>query len=158
MNQSIGSVWPLAFTLAFIAFISGFLAFTVNYNKAYKMKDRIVYILEKNDNKLPSSSGSDEISAEIKAYADKIGYNASEAYTQTCNDMGNNVYALNGVCYQEVKVSSDNTNGINKEYTTKYVNIRTFVSIDVPIFNRIFSNIPVFSVKGSTKQVTSLNR
>ena len=166
MRDSIGSIYPLVIVISFIVLMSGFLAFSVNYNKAFRTKNRIIYILEKYGND-PTNS---EAQAEIKNYANEIGYNASKEYTLGCDGVkfvkdGNNT----GWCYNVVTVSSDTTNGSGAnergltngaiaEYKTTYVNVKTFVSIDVPIFNKLFSKIKFFTVSGSTKQITTLNR
>ena len=146
MRDSIGSIYPLVIVFAFIILISGFLAFSVNYNKAYKMKNQIIYILEKYDNKV-----TDEAQEEIAEYAKSIGYSATSSYMRQCNDTRYSV----GWCGKEV--SSTITNGSIKEYKTTYVNVTTYVSIDVPIFNVIFPHIRLFSVEGSTKQITKVN-
>ena len=138
MNDSIGGIYALALVFFGIVIISGFMAFTTNYNKAFKMKNRIVYILEKYDNN-PTSSDALE---EIRDYAKSIGYSNT------------------GWCYQVIYNSKKDeaTNGSIDEYESKYVNVRTFVSIDIPILNTLFPHIKYFSVDGSTKQIVKLNR
>ena len=157
MNNSIGGIYALALVFFGIVIISGFMAFTTNYNKAFKMKNRIVYILEKYDNN-PTSSDALE---EIRDYAKSIGYSASSQFTSSCNGTsytldGNNT----GWCYQVIYNSKKDeaTNGSIDEYDSKYVNVRTFVSIDIPILNTLFPHIKYFSVDGSTKQIVKLNR
>ena len=151
MRDSIGSIYPLVIVFAFIILMSGFLAFSVNYNKAYKMKNQIIYILEKNENKV-----TDEAQEEIAEYAKSIGYSATSSYMRQCD-----ATKYNGWCGNVVTSSNDSngtkTNGSIKEYETTYVDVTTYVSIDVPIFNVIFPHIRLFSVKGSTKQITKVN-
>lgn len=154
MRDSLGGVYSLGIVFAFIIIISGFLAFTTNYNKAFKMKNRIINVLEKYGND-PTNSNAQE---EIKEYANSIGYSASKKYTAGCNGVSYTLDSNNtGWCYNIKKVSSDKTNGSIKEYVTTYIDVKTFVSIDVPILNSLFPNIRFFTVKGSTKQIVKLN-
>lgn len=156
MRDSLGNVYALALVFAFIIVISGFLAFSVNYNKAFKMKNRIITILEKYNNNVSSSNAQ----AEIKKYASEIGYGASQIFTNSCPSAGYTIDGNNtGYCYhvrkQEVKYTPGKNVNIT-EYSTSYVDIRTFVSIDIPILNHFFPHIKYFHVDGSTKQITTL--
>lgn len=157
MREALGSYYALLIVFGFIIIISSFLAFTTNYNKAFKMKNRIITILEKYNN----NPNNKEAQKEIKNYASSIGYSASKQYTNTgCNGVDYQLDSNNtGWCY---KVHKDEPTVPGKkgtsEYTSTYVDIRTFVSIDVPIFNNIFPNIKLFTVEGSTKQITKLNK
>lgn len=157
MNNSIGGVYALALVFFGIVIISGFMAFTTNYNKAFKMKNRIVYILERYDN----NPTSDEALGEIRAYAKSIGYSASSQFTSTCDGADYTLDSNNtGWCYKVVYNSKKDqaTNGEIDEYESKYVNVRTFVSIDIPILNTLFPHIKYFSVDGSTKQSVILDK
>lgn len=49
MKEAIGSTWILGIVLTFIALFSGYLAFSVNYSKAFRVKDGIVDIIEKHN-------------------------------------------------------------------------------------------------------------
>ena len=47
MREAIGATWITGVVLAFIALFSGYLALSINYSKAFKVKDGIVDRLEK---------------------------------------------------------------------------------------------------------------
>lgn len=158
MRDSAGGIYALGIVFTFIIIVSGFLAFTVNYNKAFRMKNRIITILEKYENDITN----EDAKREIRDYAQKIGYSASIDYMNSCNQSGYTIDSnKTGYCYQLVKEEKAQTIGNHSqvkvpEYTTQYVNIKTFVSIDIPILNYIFPHISFFSVTGSTKQITKL--
>ena len=153
MRDSIGGIFSLAMVFAFIIIISGFIAFTTNYNKAFKMKNRIINILEKYGNDPTNNKALEEITE----YAKVIGYSASSNYTKTCNGSTYTLDSNNtGWCYNVKTLSSQKTNGGIKEYIATYVDVKTFVSIDIPILNALFPNLRMFSVTGSTKQITKL--
>lgn len=159
MRDSIGGVYSLTIVFLFIAIASGYIAYTTNYNKAYKMKNKIIDILEKYDNDADNS----DAQLEIKEYANSIGYSADTKYSSKCVDPWEKDKYHIGWCY---KITDKNGQGVgetgnrkeNTEYTSNYVNVKTFVSIDVPIFNNIFPNIKYFTVTGATKQITKINK
>ena len=160
MRESLGSIWIVSFVFFVIILISGFLAFNTNYNKAFKMKNKIINVLEKHNNRI-----TDDAQEEIREYAKSIGYSASSTYTSTCGNAGYDRDSNNiGWCYKEHVSSSDytmsgNTGGTNvSEYRSTYIDVRTFVSIDVPLFNHIFKNLKQFSVTGSTKEIRVLDK
>lgn len=154
MKDSIGGVYSLGIVFAFIIIISGFLAFTTNYNKAFKMKNRIINVLEKYQN----DPDNQDAQQEIKEYANSIGYNASKKYTTGCNGVSYTLDRNNtGWCYSVRTVSSNDTNGGVTEYVSTYVDVETFVSIDIPILNNLFPHIRLFTVTGSTKQIVKMN-
>lgn len=160
MRESLGSIWIVSFVFFVIILISGFLAFNTNYNKAFKMKNKIINVLEKYNNRI-----TDDAQEEIREYAKSIGYSASNNYTSTCDGTNYTLDSNNtGWCYKEHKSSSDytmsgNDNGTNvSEYKTTYIDVKTFVSIDVPIFNLLFKNLKQFSVTGSTKEIRTLDK
>ena len=47
MRESIGATWLLGLVIAFIIFFSSFLALSVNYSKAFNVKNNIVDFVEK---------------------------------------------------------------------------------------------------------------
>ena len=49
MKESIGGTWLLGFVLVFIVIFSAYLAVSINYTKAFKVKNRIINIIEENE-------------------------------------------------------------------------------------------------------------
>lgn len=152
MRDSIGGIYAITVVLIFIVLMSGFLAYTTNYNKAYKMKNRIITILEKYDNEVSTAA-----QKEIQKYAKSIGYSADREYTSKCDGVNFKLDSYKvGWCYSEKDKNGTGVGGTGEEYTSRYVDVKTFVSIDIPVFNNIFSNIKYFTVTGATKQITKL--
>ncbi len=166
MREALGGYLALVIIVLFIAIVSGFMAFSVNYNKAFKMKNKIIAVLEKYKNN-PNNSDAQE---EIKEYAKQISYNVSEAYKKDCSSEGDTGYTLDktntGWCYKIVDVNDESSYGYSdtntlsdyKEFEKRYVDIKTFVSIDMPIFNNFFSKTSLSSVRGSTKVYTKFTK
>ena len=67
MKDSIGAIPSLALVFMFIIIISGYLAFSVNYSKAFKMKSKIIDVLQEEEN-LTSNRAKNSIREEITSY------------------------------------------------------------------------------------------
>lgn len=151
MKDSIGSIPSLALVFTFIIIISGYLAFSVNYSKAFKMKSKIIDVLQKEEN-LTSNRAKNSIREEITSYSQLIGYSASTNFTaKECNrSEGWNNDLGEGWCY---KIVDENATSMDM----RYIKVKTFVSIDVPIINRVLPNLRFFMLEGSTKTTKKLN-
>ena len=47
MRESIGATWLMGIVMVFIALFASFLAFSINYSKAFRVKDGIVDRIER---------------------------------------------------------------------------------------------------------------
>jgi len=56
MREAIGATWIFGIVIVFIVVFTGYLAFSVNYAKAFAMKDSIIDILEKHNGPGAASS------------------------------------------------------------------------------------------------------
>lgn len=157
VKESIGATKALAFVMFFIAIISGYLAFTINYSKAFKVKSRIIDIIQAHDNNIEDESERNAIKTEVWNYIQSVGYSSSNSYLVHCGDDFPEVVNNQGWCYKVYKSrktskGTDNQKRIESE--TKYVMVKTFVTIDVPVFNKVFPSIRYFHVEGSTSPTT----
>ena len=48
MRDSIAGAWLYSIILIFIVILVGFIAISINYNKAYKLKTTVVNLIEQN--------------------------------------------------------------------------------------------------------------
>ncbi len=147
--------------VAFITLFSGYLAFSVNYSKAYRIKDGIVQRLEKH------SGPNDDSLRDIEALIDEIGYNSlGRCVGAPVGDATDNVIGVREYpnqpdinpgrddfySYCIRKVSSHNyelgeSDGNNKgQLTAAYYKVAVFFSISLPIF-RLDS---LFFINGET--------
>ena len=49
MKEAIGSTWLMGMIITFIAIFSGFLAYSISYTKAFRVKNEVINIIEKNE-------------------------------------------------------------------------------------------------------------
>lgn len=152
MRESIGATWILGIVLAFIALFSGYLAFSVNYSKAFRIKDGIVDRLQKH-NGLNNESVKD-----ISELMSEIGYsskgNCSNFFTDSdlkyagvvgeyVETHANSAYDNNTYNYCVQKVKSVGSEG---QLTASYYKVYVFFSLSLPFFN----SGSTFNVSGET--------
>lgn len=141
MKESIGASWILMIVLVFIALFSGYLAFSVNYSKAFRVKDGIVDRLEKYNG--PNNKSLQEIAD----FIDEVSYTSKGKCADLFEDdrltsMGVVVGDLHPdipasdnetyhYCLQRVKAYSP-TDG---QLTSSYYRVIVFFSLSLPIFD-----------------------
>lgn len=148
MRDAMGGSVTLIIIVVFIVIALGYIAFNVNYTKAFRMKDKIISVY---DDYNGDCSGA-KCKNEIKNYADKIGYSSGagtggyitcpSGYSQV-----DNIY-----CIDEVENSSQisDARGIKKHYS-----IATKINLEIPIIKNIFKDMRFFYIFGETKTYTN---
>ncbi len=154
MKEAIGSTWLMGMIITFIAIFSGFLAYSISYTKAFRVKNEIINIIEKNEGYTISNnvmeymngrmeenslSEKDLSATEYKIYKfiKSIGYD----YAMNINcDTSKNARAINGYCIKKHCPDYPKT-------TKTYYSVTTYVHLSLPIAN-IGIKIPI---SGQTK-------
>lgn len=152
MKDAIGNVYSLGFVFAFILIIASFLAYVINYNRAFQVKNKLLEVIKTtNDSQGSNWNGSSinakRIEAQIKEYKKKMGYGAGIDYVKSAKKDGWTCPENYGWCY---KIYPDPKEYQKEDIRYSYVRVMTFVSIDVPLINKIFSKLNNFQVTGST--------
>lgn len=140
MREAIGATWLLGIVLAFIALFSGYLAFSVNYSKAFRMKDGIIEKIEKH--------GGPNIEAleDIGEMMDEVGYSSKGKCASFFN---NDSLDWGGVTKNVVTKAWDVTSGDSFNYclqrvdaystsgqlSASYYKVYVFFSVSLPIVN-----------------------
>jgi len=142
MKDAIGGVFSIQIILIFLVLINAYLAFSVNYTKAFRIKNNIVSILEQQEGFTRDAAG------QIEKIMMDTGYNINDINKRCGNDgyvaITNNA---GGYCLR-LNMNSDGTGG--------YYSIKTYISIDIPILNNLFSRFSnAFAIKGETKTIYS---
>ncbi len=157
MKESIGSVWIFAICMTFIVLFTGYIAISVNYSKAFRIKSYIVSEIEEN-------RGWNGLQEEIRTYLTAQGYTAYgecpgtiEAKDDENNDVPNkwllketvDDFAPNGnhnACIYELELETDNDDICAKKY---YYKVVTFFKFDLPIVNTLLT----FRVSGDSDYI-----
>ena len=140
MSDSLGGTVIIIMIVVFILFGLGYVAFNVNYTKAFRMKDKIISLYNEHKGKCDSDCAS-----EIKSYAQKIGY-VSARINCPCSGSGNDGYC---VCQYPIEKKSDSSsyNDLGDKY---YYHVVTKININIPIFNKMI-DLKLFDVSGDTE-------
>ena len=136
MRDAIGGAFNVSIIIAFLLIVSGYLAFNINYTKAFRVKNKIITTLEQYEGQCDSGSDCDQI---ITGYMRSLGYNAPNQIGGCSGE------SRNGYCVVAVKSDTDDS----KYYYT----VTTAIIIDIPIINKILPNLKIFQVSGNTKLI-----
>lgn len=148
MRDALGGTVNIVIIVVFIVIVLGYLAFNVNYTKAFRMKNKIISTYEN----FHGCTG--ECQNIIKDYADKIGYKPD---IERCPDNLNAVPLGSGSTYfcQAVFKVNKNVNEddviLPDEGKKVYYKIATKISADIPIIKSFVGDLRVFWTFGDTK-------
>ena len=161
MKDAIGGTFAITAIIIALIIIMCLMAFAVNYSKAFRVKDEIRSIIEKNDGL--TESAEEQINEMARKYqyflnediyrkaCEKLGY---DTYTGGSNSSGSGVFFC---------IKCNYANNIEKAekdsmYKGAYYSIVTFVNIDVPLINNVIPFAADFlKVSGETALIYSKN-
>ena len=143
MRDALGGAVNIIIIVVFIVIVLGYLAFNVNYTKAFRMKDKIISIYNQYDGNCNSNCRS-----EISAYERTIGYNPANMMCPTDYTRIDNSYCVK----KNVVNSSKDSQYEGKE--RYYYSIITKINIEIPVIQNTL-NLSVFQVTGNTKTYES---
>ena len=149
MRDALGGTVVLTIIVVFIVFVSAYLAFNVNYMKAFNMKNKIIEYYNEYDGKCNNTCQTD-----IAEYAKKIGYDPPKSMSCPSGyyEDKNSIF-----CYKKsnayVSSSSTKSGKIVKIDDIKpkyYYTILTTIDIKIPIVQNTLG-YRFLSVSGDTK-------
>lgn len=149
MKEAIGQTFSLEFIIVFLLLLNGYLAFNVNYTKAFRVKNEIRSIIQKNEG-LTESAVSD-----IETYMQKVNYYQGEGYNDWCTNNGHNVCKTDtgAFCYDVATSPKYGTDKDGNEIAAYYT-IYSFVDINIPVLNRFIPQTAgLFAVTGETSLI-----
>ena len=154
MRDAIGGTFSITAIVIFLLIVNCFLAFSVNYTKAFRAKNEVRSIIEKSE-----GLGCDALHR-IENILSTNHYRIGDPYETWCKNNGYKIAMDSNntplFCYKVEKVDITGAGDNKKAYKGAYYTIATFVNIDIPIFNKVFEGIGnVFMVKGETALIYS---
>ena len=154
MRESIGGAWLLGLMVTFILFFTSFIIVTINYTRAFRIKNEMLSIIEKFDG-LTSSTTTREGS--ISVISNFLIRNNQKS-TGSCEEGELGAFSLEGPVTFEIVldkraeyyycVSKHNKFDPN-EPNKAYYRVTVFFDFNIPVFGELFK----FSVNGPTKNV-----
>ncbi len=158
MRDALGGTVVLSIIVIFIVVALGYMAFNINYMKAFRMKNKVISTIEAYDGVCDKNC-----SAEIKEYATKIGYTMGQMTCPSDTDGGEWTKdpETRAYCYKEIEVDANKYKNqssimsIKSSNTTdikgkSFYRICTKINIEIPVISRIF-DFRLFQITGDTK-------
>ena len=148
MREAFGGAFTIKLMLIFLAIYIAFIAVALNYAKAFRVKNRIIDIIEQNegiDSYDDTKEGS--VIGNINSYLNTVGY-----YVNLANIKNNNTENIN--CYDRGYCIEETTAPVTDGITSKYYKVTTYININFPFFKLSF-NIPI---TGETRKIERINR
>ena len=141
MREAIGGTWLFGLVLTFIVFFASFLAVSINYSKAFNVKNNIVDLIGKYEGNNCNSR------KKIGEYLRDVGYlvigDCGNDYTPYDLE-GNPIFGSKKGYYCLKSEDIDNTL-VNK----RYYRIMVFFKLDLPMVG----DLTTFRIKGETESI-----
>ena len=142
MKEGIGGTFMIYVFLVFLAVYITFLAVAFNYARAFRVKNKVIDIIEQNE-------GIDDFSdiggtlGQIETYLGQVSYGVTGIDRNDCPETEYNyINDERGYCIDKVT----GTNG-------DYYKVKTFIKLEIPFLDLGFT-IPV---KGETRKIERIN-
>ena len=153
MRDAFGGVANLAIIVVFLTLVSGYLAFNVNYTKAFIVKNKIISTIEQYEGQCKVDP-TNACHLEIQSYMNSLGYNAPNlALNDTENgapwDCGDGA----GYCIKKIPMNSIQVGSTQDTKDRAYFKVVTQINIDIPIINKILPGLKIFQISGDTKPI-----
>lgn len=149
MREAVGSYFLTTIFIIFIVLFTGYMCLSINMNKAYKVKNEIINIIQKNN-------GLDEETLrQIQDFMTKVGYRT----TGTCDSRNDLAFGISGTstnsnkpvfCAKQIVTEYETSAYTTVQFPkTVYYQVKVFFSIDLPVVRQLFT----YGLKGSTKKL-----
>lgn len=166
MRESIGGAFTLEIIIVFMVLVNSYLAFSVNYSKAFKVKNALIDLIENNEGYPAGLNG-------INCTNNNDQNTFSDRFCKVLNSYGytKNNYATNDPeCYNSIHAplidgygvciiphtNIIGQNGGNDLYQGVYYTVYTYINIELPILKTFFEKMPgVFRISGDTNIIYS---
>ena len=139
MRDAFGGIVNITFIVVFMVIVNGYLAFAANYNKAFRVKNKIISLIEQNEG---WDKNNTELKNKIQTEMKQVGYAVTNLSIE-----GYDCDTQWGYCVKET--NNNQSTEINK-ITYEVV---TAVNIDIPILRNFLPKLSAFQVSGTTKAI-----
>ena len=149
MKESIANSMIFYIVIIFIAILIGVLVTSISYSKAFKVKNRIIEMIENH------TTYDSELEAEINTMLGEIGYRVNQnSLNNQCPEMDNAVSLTGEKNGKAINQSSVYRYCVYKYNTTRgtYYGVTTYMYFDLPLVDELV--IPVYS---ETKTIFDLS-
>lgn len=157
MNEGVGSTSILVIMMVFLAVVSGYMAYNVNYTKAFRLKNKVISTYDKYNGECSNGTSCWD---EIQDYAKEIGFEKHANLGCSKSDImpsgvSGSPHERNYFCEYKIKVNDSATGSdIQSEGEEHYYyHIVTRIDIQIPIVQNVLA-LRALTVTGDTKVYT----
>ena len=148
MRQAVGTTWTFQLVIVFILLFASYIALTINYSKAFKVKNEVISIAEK----YQGFTNKGRIA--INSYLVGSGYQSSGECRQgmigATSMEGSGKYEYVDNTNQKYYYCLEKITGYNNTYAYRsYYRVRLFFKFDLPVIG----SINTFNVDGKTLEL-----
>ena len=155
MRDSVGGTFMIYVLLIFLAVYIVFVAVAFNYARAFRVKNKVIDIIEQNEGiqEMESSSNLQGITSgvfgQINSYLQSASYRVNDIGKSNCEGY-DYINTDSDSSYSNISIDQDSSiDGIE----SSYYKVRTFVYIEFP-FMKLKFTIPV---NGETRRIERIN-
>ncbi len=151
MRDAVGGTFMIKLILVFLAVYIIFMSAALNYAKAFRVKNRVIDIIEQNEGMEESDfnnlSGTNNlgVTGKINEYLGTVSYNISLTDKNKVN---------RGTCFEKGFCIAKETSTNIANVSSSYYKVTTFVKIEFPFLKLNFT-IPI---TGETRKIERINR
>lgn len=147
MREAFGGAFTIRLMLIFLAVYVAFIAVALNYAKAFRVKNKVIDIIEQNEGITDFNDTSDGSPiGKIDTYLGTVGYFVNLDPSKLSNNLGENKYCYNrGYCIELFS----NANG-------EYYKVTTYIRIDLPFKLTGDGGISI-PIMGETRKIERIN-
>ena len=143
MKEGIGGSFMIYVLLVFLAVYITFLAVAFNYARAFRVKNKVIDIIEQNEGMSFTDISDSSTLGQIENYLGQVSYVVAGIDRNDCPETEYEyINSERGYCIDYVP----GTNG-------EYYKVKTFIKLEIPFLNFGFT-IPV---KGETRKIERIN-
>ena len=144
MRDAVGGTFMIKLLLIFLAVYTVFIAIAINYAKAFKVKNKVINIIEQSEGVDYDDVSDASVIGQINTYMNDIHY-------------GINTSSVEKKCIGYDYINTERVYCISKlenyDSSASYYRVTTFVTISVPIVRLEFT-VPI---KGETRKIERIN-
>lgn len=142
MRDAVGGAFMIKLLLVFLAIYTIFIAIAINYAKAFRVKNKVLDIIEQNEGIKNYSNVNDPVIVQVNDYMNNIHYGVNTATVKSKCEGYDYVDTKRGYCITKV----DNGDA-------SYYKVRSFVTISIPLVGLEYT-IPI---SGETRKIEKVN-
>lgn len=149
MREAFGGTFMIKLMLIFLAIYIAFIAVALNYAKAFRVKNKIIDIIEQSEGISEieyNNTNEGSVIGDINTYLNSVSY-----YVNITNIENKNIDNIH--CYQRGYCIEEYSGPTNDGISSKYYKVTTYININFPFFNLNFT-IPI---TGETRKIERIN-